>query len=259
MVFAALVCLLLLFCYHIELAKWLPGTAPDGIFGLPTGDFSNLWSAGRLARSGNLPILYGADAFTVWKHAEFGHAVTQNDWIYPPLVLPLGAALSFLPLPVGFILWSAGTLGAMVWLLRLAGLGWAAIALGVACPAEWLCLIYGQYGGMLGCLMFAGLALAATRPVAAGIMLGLVTLKPQIGLLVPFAWLAEGRWRAIGAACVVFVVLAVAPVVWFGPASWALFLLPAPWPPGSYRRNSGRATNSPGPPCSGCCAVLDLA
>ena len=223
-VFAAFFSVLLLFCWHIELAKWLPGTAPDGIFGLPTGDFSNLWSAGRLARSGNLPVLYGADAFTAWKQAAFGHAVTQNDWIYPPLVLPLGAVLSLLPVPLGFLLWSLGTMGAMVWLLRLAGLSWAVVVLGVGCPAEWLSLIYGQYGGILGCLTFAGLALAATRPVAAGIMLGLVTLKPQIGLLAPLAWLAAGRWRAIAVACAVFVVLAVVPALWFGPASWTLFL-----------------------------------
>src|SRR5580698_2326668 len=154
-IFVILTSLLLLFCWHIELAKWLPMTAPDGLLGLPTGDFSNLWSAGRLARGGHLPVLYGTDTFTSWKHAQFGHVVVRDDWIYPPMVLPLGAAISLLPVPLGFVLWNVGTLGVMVWLLRLTGLGWTVVALGVACPAEWLSLIYGQYGGIISCLVFA--------------------------------------------------------------------------------------------------------
>jgi alpha-1,2-mannosyltransferase len=223
-VFAGLVALLLLFYWHVELAKMLPATAPDGVFGLPTGDFPNLWSAGRLARSESFPVLYSVDGFTAWKQAAFGHGVTQNDWIYPPMVLPLGAVFSFLPVWAGFLLWSFGTLAAMLWLLRLAGLGWGAVALGVACPAEGLSLIYGQYGGIIGCLGFAGLVLAARRPVAAGVMLGLVTLKPQTGFLVPLAWLAARRWRAIAVAGAVFGVVALLPVIWFGLPSWAWFL-----------------------------------
>jgi hypothetical protein len=110
-IFVALAVLLLSFYWHIELAKWLPIAAPDGLLGLPIGDFPNLWSAGRLARDGHLPILYGTDTFTAWKHARFGHAVVRDDWIYPPMVLPLGAVVSFLPVPVGFVLWNVGTLG----------------------------------------------------------------------------------------------------------------------------------------------------
>jgi alpha-1,2-mannosyltransferase len=112
----------------------------------------------------------------------------------------------------------------MVWLLRLAGLGWAMVALSVVCPAEWLSLIYGQYGGIIGCLVFAGLVLASRRPVAAGIMIGLVTLKPQTGLLAPVVWLGARRWRAIAVACITFGVLAAVPVLLFGSISWELFL-----------------------------------
>ncbi len=224
LIFACLVALLLAFCCDIECVKLMPKAAPDSLFGLPTGDFANLWSAGRLSRAGHLRVLYASDAFTGWKQMQFGHAVLRDDWIYPPLVLPLGAVISLLPIPAGFLLWNAGTMAAMVWLLRFAGLGWGAVLLGVTCPAEWLCLIYGQYGGIISCLVFTGLVLGARRPVAAGIMLGLVTCKPQTGLLVPAAWLASRRWRAIATSCAVTAVLAVLPVLCFGPASWSLFL-----------------------------------
>jgi len=222
-VFSVLALLLVLFCWHIELAKLLPATAPDSLLGLPLGDFPNLWCAGLLARHGDLATLYNAGLFQAWKARAFGHAVTQTPWIYPPLALPLGAALSALPLRAAFVVWELGTLGVMAWLLRQAGLSWAVVVLGGLCPAEWLCLIYGQYGGIISCLLFAGLSLAERRPVAAGIMLGLAALKPQTGLLVPVAWVAQGRLRAMLTAALVCAALAGLPVLLFGWGSWGLF------------------------------------
>ncbi len=228
LVFTLLLLLLLLFCGHIEAAKFLPRTAPDGVLGLPTGDFSNLWSAGKLVRHGHLATLYDVNGFTAWKTAAFGHPAVRNDWIYPPLVLPLGALFSYIPLSLGFVLWSFASLAMMVWLLRQAGLGWGVVALGVFCPAEWLSLIYGQIGGLIGCLGFAGLVLAERRPWLAGVFLGLVTLKPQTGFLLPFAVLAGRYFRTLLAAASCVLVLVALPLLWFGAAPWAAFLHDAP-------------------------------
>lgn len=227
-VFALLFLLLLLFCAHIEAAKFLPSGAPDGVFGLPTGDFSNLWSAGQLARHKQLAVLYDVNGFQAWKTTVFGHPVARNDWIYPPLVLPLAALVSYLPLPLAFVLWSLGMLALMLWLLRAAGLGWGVVMLGALCPAAWLSLIYGQIGGLIGCLAFTGLVLAERRPFLAGAMLGLTTLKPQTGFLLPIALLAGRFWRALLVAAVCAAGLALLPLLWFGTGAWAVFLRHAP-------------------------------
>jgi hypothetical protein len=226
LVFVVLLAILALFYWDIEAVKWLPAAAAaDGFFGLPTGDFANLWSAGTLARHGQLAVLYDVNGFTAWKALHFGHGVREDDWIYPPMALPLAALASLLPIWCGFALWSVATLAAMALLLRMAGLGWPVILLSLACPAEILCLIYGQYGGIISCLVFTGLVVAAARPVAAGVLIGLVTLKPQTGLLMPFAWLATRNWRAVMVAGALIIVLAAVPLLWFGPASWVFFLL----------------------------------
>ena len=226
-VFALLTLLLLAFCWRVEATKLLPSSAPDSLFGLPIGDFSNLWSAGILARHDALGTLYDANTFRAWKAATFGHAVAQSPWIYPPVALPLGAAFSILSQGAAFVCWNLGTLCAMAWLLRQAGLSWAVVALGVFCPAEWLSLIYGQYGGIISCLLFAALTLSACRPVTAGIVLGLAALKPQTALLVPMAWMAKWRWRALLAAVLTAVLLAVLPIALFGWSSWGLFFTQA--------------------------------
>jgi hypothetical protein len=54
-------------------------------------------------------------------------------------------------------------------------------------------------------------------------MLGISTLKPQQGIVAPFAWLGARNFRAIGAAAVTFAAMAGAVALWFGPA-WGLFV-----------------------------------
>ena len=35
------------------------------------------------------------------------------------------------------------------------------------------------------------------RPVAAGVLIGLLTLKPQLGILFPVMLIASARWRVL--------------------------------------------------------------
>lgn len=194
---------------------------------MPDADFTNIWAAGALARTGHLGTLYSPPAFQAWKESLLGRVIERGDWIYPPGVLPAGALLSWLPLPVAFWAWNAASLVAMILVLRRAGLGWAVVALTIVSPAEYRCLALGQLGGMFGCFALAGLLLAREKPVFSGILLGLVTLKPQSGVIVPAAWLAARCWPALLAGAGTAAVLAVIPLLWFGPQSWVLFVTQA--------------------------------
>ncbi len=108
-------------------------------------------------------------------------------------------------------------------LLRHARLPWPILLVGLGAPATWRSLILGQYGAITGALVVAGLLLAPDRPVPAGIMLGLSTLKPQQGVVVPIAWLAARSWRAIATAAAVFAAMALAVAAWLGVHAWVLF------------------------------------
>ncbi len=190
---------------------------------MPEGDLASLWMAGHLARLGQLDWLYDSRLFEAWRHRRFGEALIGQPWIYPPTVLLLGVPLSFLPLAAAFAVWNVATLAVAVLLLRHARLPWPILLAGLGAPATWRSLILGQYGVVTGALVVAGLLLAPRRPVRAGVMLGLVTLKPQQGLIVPVAWLAARNWRAIAAAAATFAALALTVAAWLGVHAWVLF------------------------------------
>src|SRR5947209_4071280 len=77
-------------------------------------------------------------------------------------------------------------------------------------PATGITLISGQTGFLSGALMVGGLRLLPTRPALAGVLFGLLTYKPQLGVLVPVALVAMSGGRAIVAALATFAALAVA-------------------------------------------------
>lgn len=72
-------------------------------------------------------------------------------------------------------------------------------------------------------LALAGFGLLPKRPVLAGIAFGLLTLKPQLGVLIPFFLLARGDWRAIIAACVTAGALIALSCLVLPPEMWRLW------------------------------------
>jgi hypothetical protein len=72
--------------------------------------------------------------------------------------------------------------------------------------------------------LFGGaLTLLDRRPLVAGILFGLLAYKPQLGLLIPFALAASGRWRALAAAGAAVLALAIATTIVFGVDVWRAF------------------------------------
>jgi hypothetical protein len=58
----------------------------------------------------------------------------------------------------------------------------------------------------------------------AGVLLGLLTYKPHLGLLFPIALIAGRHWRAFGSAAVVAIVMAAASWFAFGSECWQAFI-----------------------------------
>ena len=66
------------------------------------------------------------------------------------------------------------------------------------------------------------------HPALAGICLGLLTYKPQFGLLFPIVLIADRRWPTIAVATLTAIVLAALSWLAFGSASWEAFVHWAP-------------------------------
>ena len=85
-------------------------------------------------------------------------------------------------------------------------------------------VLVGQNGFLTASLIGGFLLLLPTRPVLAGICLGLLSYKPQYGLLFPLVLIATAQWRAFISAGVVTVLLAIASWLAFGTESWQAFV-----------------------------------
>jgi len=109
---------------------------------------------------------------------------------YPPAFLWLIQWLGALPLGLARAAWSLGGVaalaGAMALLFRGRLRRYAVVLPFVAIVSlqNW---VNGETGYFTGALLVAGFALVDRRPVLAGIAFGLLTAKPQLGVVVPVA------------------------------------------------------------------------
>ncbi|WP_370319190.1 glycosyltransferase family 87 protein [Oricola sp.] len=196
----------------------LPNGSPFG------ADFVSFWVAAREALAGHPETPYLVARFAAAQDAIFGDG-NVYAFYYPPhflaYMLPFGA----LPYYLALATWLAASFAAALWALtQIAGRRIEVLVLALAFPATFLTVAHGQNAFLSAALFGGGLALLRTRPVLAGILFGLMTFKPQLGLLIPLALIAGGNWRTILSAGATAVLAAAFSAVLFGPEIWALFL-----------------------------------
>jgi hypothetical protein len=187
-------------------------------------DYLNMWAGGRLAADGRLDVIFDPDAYAAWLRSIFGSRLDQHSWGYPPHFLLLAIPFSQLPLVVGFLVWALST-GAFLWIaLRAGGLPTRYAFAVVISPAALENALLGQNGALITAALAGGLLLAERWPVAAGSLLGLLTIKPQLGLLVPICLLARRDYRTITMTAVFGLVYCSAGAVVFGWGVWQTYL-----------------------------------
>ncbi|MEQ9258906.1 MAG: glycosyltransferase family 87 protein [Roseovarius sp.] len=186
-------------------------------------DFHVFWAAARLALSGD-PLA----AFDLARIVELT-GISDGGWMpwaYPPgflmLLMPLGA----LPFIAAWAAFTALSLVALILAVRPLAAGRMQVVCAVAlAPALLPGLLIGQTSTLWAAGLVAALAALGTgRPWLAGVFIGLLTLKPQLGLLIPVALLAQGAWRAILSATLTALLLALLPTALFGTAYWPRML-----------------------------------
>ncbi len=198
--------------------------------GQPLGDdFINYWSAAKLASLQRAAEIYDLHAFNAFQTTAAGAPVGYLSPIgpiafyhysYPPALFLLTLPLAALPYAPALGVWlTAGWYGFYRG-LRLA-MPDGALLLALATPAVFINTLGGQNGVWTAALFGGGLCLLQRRPVAAGILFGLLIYKPHLALLIPVALLAGREWRAFAAAVATVVVVLAASLFAFGPEIWA--------------------------------------
>jgi Glycosyltransferase family 87 len=194
------------------------------------GDFFALWSYSKIGTLHPVAELYDFAKLHM-SQIELGmDPDLKYPFPYPPTFIFLIWPLSLLQYDVGYQVWTLGTLALFVWVVRktCSRRLFFSVAI-IISPATTTTIFAGQSGFFAAALMTAGFRLAKSRPIVAGILLGLLSYKPQLGLLVPIALVAAELWVVIGAACVTVVVMAAAATLAFGWGIWQAWLsmLPA--------------------------------
>jgi hypothetical protein len=189
-------------------------------------DFVNYWTAGHLTFGPHRLDIFTPDKFLAQEHKLFDPRLPFHFWSYPPPALFLVAPLALFPYIPGLIAWSGAGLAAL-WpaaraTFRAAKDHW----LLMAAPAAAINVGLGQNGAFTAALLMGGLALWRARPIAAGLLLGLLIFKPQIAVLLPIAVIAERRWATMVAAGASACALLLLSLPAFGFGAWQGFFGP---------------------------------
>jgi alpha-1,2-mannosyltransferase len=206
-----------------------PGLADP--MGRPIGtDFLSFWTVSWALLHGQAHAIYHPQALARLEQAMVHPAHTAlYAWEYPPTALLIVYPLAPLPYLWSLALWLA--VGGAVYLTALWRILPRMLTLwaGLAYPAVLLTIGHGQNALLTTGLLGWGLLLLPRRPVAAGILFGILSFKPQLALLVPVALIAAGQWRTIAAASFILLVLALRTIILFGSSVWAGFRASLPF------------------------------
>jgi hypothetical protein len=188
-----------------------------------SNDFRVFWAAGTLVLRGEFLAVFDTEVLTAVHNVDPDQWM---PWLYPPGFLLLMGPFGALPFAQGFTILSLLSCMFIALAMRHFTTGSPAAWIGFSLAPAYLPIFV---GGQNGLIWLAGLivALAALRDgrwVVAGVFIGLLTLKPQFGLLIPVALIAAGLWRTTVVATLTAILVAVLPTLVTGPEFWPLLL-----------------------------------
>jgi hypothetical protein len=191
--------------------------------GIPT-DFVNVWSAGRLVLDGHPALAYDWDIQKQVQVAVLGQSYDGNfAWHYPPPFLFVAALLALFPYGAAYFGWAAVSLVPYLVVMRAIVGRRFGLLLAAAFPVVFTNALVGQNGFLTASLIGGTLYLMPTRPVLSGICLGLLSYKPQYGLLFPLVLIAASQWKVFFTAGIVAILIASLSWLAFGSESWQAF------------------------------------
>jgi alpha-1,2-mannosyltransferase len=216
---------LLLALFAVAYVQALPHTnradGPD----LVGHDYLSFYAAGRLVLEGTPEKAYDRTAHVAMQleaahEAKGGGIGSPYAFAYPPTYLTVVAPFAALPYGPSFALW-----------ILVTGLVYVAacwrilpdprtVVCAMAAPVALCTLFYGQNAYLTAGLMGFALWQFDRRPLLAGLLIGILSFKPQLGLAFPLVILATGRWRVFAGAVAGVLGSVALSVALFGVETW---------------------------------------
>ncbi|WP_235679759.1 glycosyltransferase family 87 protein [Cupriavidus necator] len=198
----------------------------------PGVDFSAFWSASFLALQGHAAKVYDYETLSP-VIAAFGAVKGGEEfylpWAYPPMFLLLVMPLALLPFAASYLIFVGVTaaiyIAAIISVLNVRSLpghaGWLPV---LAFPGIHEAAFMGQNSLLTAGLAAWGLIQTRDRPAMAGVLIGLLCIKPQLALMFPVALVAGRAWKTLLTAAVTAAAMAACSVAAFGWETIPAFL-----------------------------------
>jgi len=201
----------------------------DGLIdrnGKPIGtDFSNVYAAGTLTWQGRPAEAYAPARQHDAEKAVFGgRQVPFYGWHYPPFFFVIAFLVASIPYAFGLSIWLITSLAAYLATMRAILPRPETLLVALAFPAVFVNIGHGQNGFLTAALLGGALHWLDRKPWLAGILIGLLAYKPQFGVLIPIALVADRRWHTIAAAVATVAALVAISLVTLGSGVWHAFI-----------------------------------
>ena len=186
--------------------------------GAPIGyDFITFWSGARLALLGRPEAVFDWQAIVAAQHAAVP-AMSEKPflWHYPPTFLLAVLPLGLMPYIAAFAAFSAASVAFWAVLVRRVAPDPRYWIVAAAMPAGLINFFHGQNGFLTAARAGFALLLLDAQPIAAGVLIGLLAIKPHLAILFPVALVASRNWRAFAAAAMTTVLFTAASIAAFG-------------------------------------------
>jgi Glycosyltransferase family 87 len=214
----------LTFIAYASTIDWTGAIPRDGTTLAVGRDFLNLWMYGRAAGSADPGLYYDLAAYHQALRSLLGMEFNGQNWTYPPSVMLLAAPFGQLNYLTALACWTLIGVTIFFAVGRKHVPDWRILIPIMLSPAALFCLVSGQSSFLTAAMLIAIFGWLDRRPVAAGMLIGLLSIKPQLGILFPFMLAASGRWRVFIAAAATVMALVGATTAIFGKQIWIDFI-----------------------------------
>jgi len=216
--------------YVIIYGYWiLSGTGIIDGQGKPIGsDFLGYWTASKIILAGNPSDVYDHIKLFSMEESISGirYLVPVN---YPPTYFLMVAPLSLFPYLPSLAIWLVSTLLLFLYVIWRIAPHSATIWLALAFAGTFQNIIHGNNGFLSGAILGAGLLSMERFSFIGGVILGFLTYKPHLAILIPVMLIAGRYWRALAGMITTTLSLILISSFVFGQETWFLFINNIPY------------------------------